>query len=301
MIKHSSLQPVIDYVRYIVPMDVDRIQQFGAFINGAMSDGKVTFGHGKGFRLKVGDSTASTGGKRRLILDAWGDASRELIDLLDSGYMQYITRLDYRRVLPGVDKRGMAGYVTKMIMGRKSKRNIVTYNTNPRQKTDSRDVGGYGLTIGSRKSDSHTTAYVRGDEPAAIEHRFQGAKAQDIAAKAMIPAFDMEEPGNVSDHILSELRVAALVELNQATGYRNYETLAAEMMGAADQMEMVKQSLDFSEDQAEADAWWETQTLEQQEDAQQAGYLPSETLQPQLRDPRRVEGVQPPPDMRHED
>lgn len=264
-------------------------------------DGKVPFDHGKGFRLKVADSTPATGGKRRLILDAWGNAARALIDWLDSAYVMNITRLDYRRELRGITREHVRGYLTQKVLGKKGGRNIVTYDTNDRQKTDTRDVGGYGLTIGSRKSDAHTTIYQRGSEPAAIEHRFQGNKAADIAAKAMGPMFDDEEPFMVSEYIMRELSAAARVELNQATGYTNYDKLALAMVDSAGMMKLVQDSMTFAEDQADADEWWQTLSREEQEEMQQGGFIPSDTLQPRLRDPRRVEGVLPPPDMRHED
>src|SRR5688572_27438225 len=162
MANQSTVQPKMDYVKYIIPMDTDRIQQLGARINAAIMDKTVPFDHGRGFKLSVLDSTPTTGGKRRLVLDAWGPATKALIDWLDSSYVPFIVRLDYRRELRSITRDHVRGYLTRMVLGAKKKRNITTYDTNDRQKTHSRDVGGYGLTIGSRKSDSHTTIYQRG-------------------------------------------------------------------------------------------------------------------------------------------
>ena len=245
----------IDYVKYIIDMDVDRMQQFSARFNAQESADEIGVRYGRDLKLSV--LPGGSGGRmgRRLVLESWGENCAKLIDHLDSGKAEYITRLDYRRELPAVERKHIEAYVARTAIQGKGRRNVQTFNSRPRQKTDTRDIGGFGVFIGSRKSDACTTAYQRGNETPAVEHRFQGHRAADIANDGIARAFDDDGTRKLSEHIMAALEYAARIELNKSTGQKSWEALVDDMHGAKLWADKMHDAAEWAE-QPEEQAFW---------------------------------------------
>jgi hypothetical protein len=267
----------IDYVKYIIPLDHDRLQSLAANLNAHEERCGPHFKWGRTARLSVLDSTAATGGRRRLCLDAWGEGAKELIELMNPTYLEHVTRLDYRRTLPGVETRDLEAFVMRQSMNKKSRRNVQTFRSNPRQKNDKRDIGGHGVYFGSRKSDSHSAAYQRGKEIPAIEHRFQGRKAADIAMEALALWYEGEGRVWLSEPVLKVLERYARQELVAATGYTSWERLAEAMRVDREHMDKLNAASDWLETPEERKAWEEMSEIEQLQ-MQQRRFVPLRPL-----------------------
>lgn len=245
----------IDYVKYIIDMDVDRMQQFCARFNAQESADEIGVRYRRDLKLSV--LPGGSGGRmgRRLVLESWGEHCAKLIDYLDSSKAEYITRLDYRRDLPNVERKHIEAYVARTAIQGKGRRNVQTFNSRPRQKTDTRDIGGFGVFIGSRKSDACTTAYQRGNETPAIEHRFQGHRAADIANDGIARAFDDLGGAKLSEHIMAALEYAARLELNKSTGQKSWDALVDDMHSAKLWADKMHDAAEWAE-QPEERAFW---------------------------------------------
>lgn len=57
-------------------------------------------------------------------------------------------------------------------------RNVHTFNSRIRTKKDGRDAGGFGIGVGSHKSDARMTAYKRGSEMGGIEYQLSGKRVK---------------------------------------------------------------------------------------------------------------------------
>lgn len=267
----------IDYVKYIIPLDPDRLQQLAGHINAYESKNSAGFAWGRTASLAVWDSTEATHGRRRLVIDAWAEGAAALIDLLNPTYLEYVTRLDYRRTLPGVDTKMIEAFVMRQSMSKKGRRNVQTFRSAPRRKNNKRDVGGHGVYFGSRKSDSHTAAYQRGDETPAIEHRFQGRKATDIACEALALWYNDANPEDNTFYVMSVLERYARQELVTATGYTDWDRLAGAMELDKRHIEQLNQASDWLETKAEAE-FWAGLPEDEQAAMQKAAYVPTRAL-----------------------
>lgn len=267
----------IDYVKFIIPLDPDRLQQLAGNINAYETANTAGFKWGRTASLAVWDSTPATSGRRRLVIDAWAEGAATLINLLNPTYLEYVTRLDYRRTLPGVDTKMIEAFVMRQSMSKKGRRNVQTFRSAPRRKNNKRDVGGHGVYFGSRKSDSHTAAYQRGDETPAIEHRFQGRKAADIACEALAEWYNASEPGETTALLLPVLERYARQELVTATGYTDWGRLAGAMELDKRHIEQLNQASGWLETRAEAE-YWAGLPEDEQYAMQTARYVPTRAL-----------------------
>ena len=277
MTAQNKIKPTLDYIKYVLPLDNDRIQQLGTNLNTYEMENKAGFKWGQTAKLSIMESTPATGGRRRLVLEAWGVGAEALLELMNYTYLEHVVRLDYRRELAGVGVKEVESFLARCAMQKRGRRNVQTFRSEPRRKNHQRDIGGLGVYFGSRKSDSHTAAYVRGDEAPAIEHRFQGRKAADIACEALGVIYDREQPGTHMNALMPVLERYAQTELTTATGYTSWEKLALAMRDDRAHMDKLNQASQWLET-PEEQRFWDGLSQEEQLDMQGPGYVPASAL-----------------------
>ena len=277
MTNQANITPTLDYIKYILPLDSDRLQQLAAHLHAYEMENTRGFKWGQTAKMTVMDSTKDTAGRRRLVIEAWGKGADDMLELLSPLYLEHVTRLDYRRELAGATVKDVEAFLARSAMQAKSRRNVQTFRSQPRQKNHQRDVGGVGIYFGSRKSDSHTAAYVRGNEAPAIEHRFQGRKAQDIACEALGAWYERNAPGLKLPLLMPILERYAQTELTTATGYTSWEKLVLAMRDDKAHMDKLNQASEWLETKEERD-FWEGLSQEEQLEMQGPGYVPASVL-----------------------
>lgn len=277
MTSQAPVKPTLDYIKYIVPMDHDRLQQFAANVNRYEMDNSQGFKWGSTAKMSILDSTENTGGRRRLVLEAWGAGAEVLLELMNPNHLEYVTRLDYRRELIGAETKDVEAFLARTAMQKRGRRNVQTFRSEPRRKNDKRDIGGLGVYFGSRKSDQHTAAYVRGNERPAIEHRFQGRKAADIACEALAGWYEATNPLTTMAHLMPVLERYAQQELVTSTGYTSWEKLVLAMRDDRAHMDKLNAASDWLETPEER-KFWDGLSQDEQLDMQGPGYVPASVL-----------------------
>lgn len=264
----------IDYLKFVVPMDHDRGQMAIANIKEKLAEQDVpVLKEGANLKITVLDSTANDPGRRRYCVESWGPASHYLASIVPFSWFEHLNRIDYRTVLRCVGEPQLAAWIDEKYRGKAGRRNVTTFNTKPRTKSHSRDVGGRGITFGSRKSDSHTVVYQRGDEMPTIEMRFQGRKAEELGNVML----QKDAEGALSDP-LTDLRLAGLLavsgEMWTVFGASEIKPIEAQMVHAEQRARQVQAAMEWIETEAER-TYTETTTTEEQEQDQRERWVPT--------------------------
>jgi hypothetical protein len=185
----------IDYVKLTVVQyrgDVDQSNALMAIFEDFSSE------HHCSFRTHVQVRAATT----HFFLEIWGDMADRFISVKGEKLIKLAVRcmrLDYRIPFQGEpDLRILGDELSKG-----THLNYQTYNSRVRQKTDGRDGGGYGFSVGSMKSTYRLSAYKRGNERPACEAQFRGIRAESLWSEAA-HELSMSEPGSTFHTVLSE-------------------------------------------------------------------------------------------------
>lgn len=272
MSKHAqSVTARIDYVKFLVEMEFDRAQQVFRTLKGAMSQEGCSLVEGKGGNLKIRALGATETGKaRRYSVESWGPHCIELAALVPQDWFEHLTRVDYREPLLHTQPADFDAYVTQTHMGQKGRRNVTTFNNKYRTKTDTRDVGGKGMFIGSRKSAHMSAAYQRADEAPCFETRHINRAAKDIGLQ-VLQSIDEGGPNEWYDGLMASVILAHHGELYQATGCHNSIALENAIVKAGKQMREMQAAMEWTATQAEED-YYRDLTTNQQTDLQAERY-----------------------------
>jgi hypothetical protein len=117
-------------------------------------------------------------GTRLFVFEAWGPAciNAHLLDFATWG--PHLDRLDVR-VDTEVTRNGVDRLYDYIKSNKHGNRNVTLYDSKPRSKRSGRDSGGFGIALGSHKSDLRITWYVRGTAQGAMEFQCAGVKLQN--------------------------------------------------------------------------------------------------------------------------
>lgn len=275
-------RPLVDYLKFIIPMDYDRAQQVIPSVAASIQGLQGIEVDNVGYKMTVLSPTESSGMRSRYVIEVWGLAAHHAITLVPSSWWEHLTRIDARYTLKNVSADALGSFINRNIMQRTSKKNVTTFDTRPRQKTNTRDVGGRGIVFGSRKSDIHTAIYARGEEAVALEVRFQNRKADHIGNLALFEKETGEAQRNFYEVLLANLNVEAMTELYKITACHGTAKLESLMNRDSVDQAKLKAASDWLETEAEK-VWWESLTPEEQEEWQKDGFIPTEMCKPKLR------------------
>lgn len=162
----QQLHMRFDYVKATISLEYDRAQELA-------KEWYDTFDPARGANdaprsANVGSVRRNQDGTYLYVFEAWGEASQNIYLLGPAQWAQHLDRLDVRGPVTitreGIDR--LYQHVSDHKAGRK---NVSLFSSRTRSKRKGRDTGGYGIAIGSHKSNLRTTFYVRGTEPGAYE------------------------------------------------------------------------------------------------------------------------------------
>lgn len=208
----------------------------------------------------------------RRITEAWGSFAHYLFYNVPTNWLNAVYRLDIRETLPTVTSDQVSAIQTAIALGAKPKVNVVAFNTKPRHKTNSRDIGGVGITIGSRKSDHHGVVYARGTEEAALEYRVQNKKINRLM-KELYTMWQDDQVYDLREHVISELLVSRENFLQKAIGVETVKELAEFAANAERRVQAMQNSASWAESIAERE-YWQSLSEEEQKEYQEAVWFP---------------------------
>lgn len=208
----------IDYLKFVVPMDYDRAQHTFAAIKDEMSKLNGALVEKEDFKITVLNGTEESGGRARYCIEFYGTQTHYALLCVPAWFFSHLNRIDWRKETTKVMKTDVRAYCIERAGQQKGRRNTTLFNTKSRKKSHNRDVGGFGLLIGSRKSQSHSVVYQRGDEPTAIECRFQLDKAEEIGCTFEVAIAEGDRQYRPTD-LMNHIRVFVAAEIRQAFGY----------------------------------------------------------------------------------
>lgn len=275
---NEMLAARIDYVKFVVDLEFDRAQQDFRILMGAISDQENCHLREKdNFKVRALGAVAD-GQRRRYSVESWGEHAIELAALVPADWFECLARVDYREPMRHTSVTDFDALVNKTAMGAKGKRNIATFDNKHRSKTNTRDVGGKGMFVGSRKSAHMTAAYRRGYEGAYIETRHTGPAARDIGLQVLL-TIDQGGPTEWYSGLMAATVLAHHGELYRAFGETN--VLGVERLArlAGKHMAQVLQAMEWVETQTEAEYYANLGT-EEQVALQEEGWVPTDLFKP---------------------
>lgn len=150
-------------------------------------------------------------GSRLYIFEAWGPAS-VMASLLDFRiWGEALDRVDVRCDMD-VTHNGIDRMYQHLRRNKAGNRNVTLYTSKTRSKRSGRDTGGYGIAIGSHKSDMRVTMYKRGNERGAYEIQYAGKKL-DTSVKSCISS-KLYKPDVTNEEVWNWLKTSILANGN---------------------------------------------------------------------------------------
>jgi len=130
------------------------------------------------------------------IFEAWGKAAENVHQLSFDAFGPYLDRVDVREEIE-LTRSGVDRIYSHLVSHRVGNKNVNLYDTRARSKRKGRDSGGFGVALGSHKSDLRSTFYVRGTQLGACEFQCTGKKLADrVNAVKGIPQTALDAAGN---------------------------------------------------------------------------------------------------------
>lgn len=189
--------------------------------------------------------------------EVWGERANRAAQLDFDFWGPTLHRADVRRNIEmtpaGIDR--MYNYLKQHKAGAK---NLTAFSSRARTKRNGRDTGGYGIAIGSHKSNLRTTFYTRGRESGAYEFQCMASLLSSSVNGVfnIIKGDGPEWNTRKWDTLLQTLYIRGTNDFESVSGLEQHE-IATLLLGGANQaaerpetLEIVKQmigSLDESE------------------------------------------------------
>lgn len=263
----------IDYLGFNVRLHPENSPFIlGTLLNSIRGD-DCNLVEGDSFALTEISPNADSDGRRRYKVEAWGEYSIELAALVPLEWFDDLSRVDVQAKLYGATRETVKADALMRFAGKKGARNVIPYDTKNRKKSNQRDVGGAGCSIGSRKSKRYTITCARADEVPYVETRAGGDCARDIGRTVLLTV-DEKGPNAWYDALVEACWQFYRTELHQATGLRSAEGLKLAMDDARERERQMVKAMVWAEEEQERE-WWESLSAEEQEEILLQGWSPS--------------------------
>jgi hypothetical protein len=179
--------------------------------------------------------------------EAWGVDSNLCANLPWGAWAQYIVRMDARNEAT-IARDGIDRMYQHMRKNKVGSRNLQLFDSRARSKRNGRDTGGYGIAMGSHKSDLRMTMYVRGSENGAVEFQMQGPKLRRLVEIVNRSATTMrtDDSPNLWLLLMQHVNADGMGELATLTGldYNSIRDVLADSQSTEDEIEMTLTQID---------------------------------------------------------
>lgn len=217
MQSHLLAEHRYDYAKFVLRAPLDLCEQYKLQFVQLVAAGDEFDGNGSGYNVKPLRRTPD--GQWIYVYELWGplaqivryfswEAWGKLIERLDVKFDYDVTPSGVRALRDQLEGSGSGG------------RNVQTFNSRVREKKEGRDGGGFGVAVGSHKSESRLSAYKRGRELGGVEYQISGKKVKKGAA--VVDMLLKEGREDVATDPWTELRqhlfTSAVTEYKKATG-----------------------------------------------------------------------------------
>lgn len=169
----------IDYVKFSIRAAVDLCWQYRQQFVELMGEMPEFTDKDSGYNAMC--VRAYKDGTYLYVYEAWGKLADNVVFMAWNPWHQFIERMDIRYETE-VSVDGVEAFRAHCNQFGTSGRNVQTFNSRARTKRNGRDAGGYGLAVGSHKSEFRMSAYKRGKEASAVEFQFRGKRLKAAAA-----------------------------------------------------------------------------------------------------------------------
>lgn len=164
-----------DYVKAVWELDHDMAQELGREWYDTFS---IEQDAGQDRRVaNVKQLRKMPSGKYLWAFEAWGEVADRVQELPWAIWAPHMQRMDVRDEWV-LTHKGVDAMYQHLRQHKAGSKNVHLFDSRPTTKRQGRDTGGYGLALGSHKSDLRTTFYVRGHEGAAYEFQVAGDKLE---------------------------------------------------------------------------------------------------------------------------
>jgi len=175
----------VDYVKIIIsgtPSEVlTTVERYSASLDGL---GEPVHGRAKGKPFKVYPTFGSDPQTWYKAFECWGTAADTFARSLKAHEWAKVTRVDYREEIP-TPPLSLSELEKRAHLACQGGTRITRDVSRLRSRRDGRDGGGQLLGVGSHKSDSRLTVYLRGRAEWATEAQLSGEIIKQIISQAL--------------------------------------------------------------------------------------------------------------------
>lgn len=270
----ENARPIaVDYLKFIFACDSEMFQNDYQSTWEKLRAGAAEFG-AKEAHCKI----TVLGGKNiqgsRYVVELVGPVAEYLKLIVPANWYTQLRRIDWRTEMKELTSKLISSAQAWAMLQEKGKRNISAFNSPSRIKTTSRDIGGRGLFLGSRKSDVHAAVYRRGSELGAYEFRLQNKLCRDLVAEVAFGTSGNSLPEDLY-RLYNFTANAEANLLSETIGVERPSFIPGRMAAIAEHMPELAEVPPYSQMAVEA-RHYEQKSVEEQADDQNCRWTPTE-------------------------
>lgn len=170
---HDVLAHRYDYAKFLLRGPLDLCEHYKLHFVQTIAAGDEDTDGTSGYKAQPVCRHAD--GQWTYTYEIWGPLSAVVRFLDWNQWSKICHRLDIRWDTD-VTTSGIRALRDQLEQGGSGGRNVHTFNSRVRNKKDGRDSGGFGVAVGSHKSELRFSAYKRGSEKGACEFQLSGKR-----------------------------------------------------------------------------------------------------------------------------
>lgn len=192
MISHLQAEHRCDYVKFLFRGPLDLCEQWKLRFIETIAAGEEYDGSHSGYVAKPLRKGAD--GLWTYVFEIYGPLAQVVTYFDWDAWSPHLERFDVKFDL-GLSTEGVKSLRSHLETYGAGGRNVQTFNSRVRTKEDGRDGGGFGIAVGSHKSDLRFSAYKRGNENGGVEFQVRGARVKNgVSVTNMLRQEGKEEP-----------------------------------------------------------------------------------------------------------
>lgn len=161
--------------------------------------------------------------KRLYSFETWGKLSDVMARYADDREWAHLQRLDYQ-IPCDIDDEKIHGLYEHLRKNKARGRNVTSFDTRPREKSQGRHAGGHGVALGSHKSDKRLSISKRKGESGYIELQLSGKLLRTLVGEAL-QKVRTSQTGETMYQVMSQMCQAALEKMAREAGFETAQAL----------------------------------------------------------------------------